>query len=92
VPPSAHTKRDLLPSVAFATISLPAFVPSFPPSKRPNERAAVPPQSSESQSSRADLKDAIFTHVDNDTYISHGAITEAEGKPKVIEVTYHRVK
>jgi hypothetical protein len=38
------------------------------------------------------LKDAILTRVDNDTYISHGDITDADGKPKAIEVTYHRVK
>jgi hypothetical protein len=38
------------------------------------------------------LKDAILTHVDSDTYISHGDITDANGQPKVIEVTYHRVK
>jgi hypothetical protein len=38
------------------------------------------------------LKDAILTHVDADTYISHGDITDANGQPKVIEVTYHRVK
>jgi hypothetical protein len=39
-----------------------------------------------------ELKDAILTRVDNDTYISHGDITDADGKPKAIEVTYHRVK
>jgi hypothetical protein len=38
------------------------------------------------------LKDAILTHPDADTYISHGDITDADGKPRVIEVTYHRVK
>ncbi len=38
------------------------------------------------------LKDAILTHADADTYISHGDITDANGQPKVIEVTYHRVK
>jgi hypothetical protein len=38
------------------------------------------------------LKDAILTHVDADTYISHGDITDANGQPNVIEVTYHRVK
>jgi hypothetical protein len=38
------------------------------------------------------LKDAILTRVDNDTYISHGDIIDADGKPKSIEVTYHRVK
>jgi hypothetical protein len=38
------------------------------------------------------LKDAIVTHVDKDTYVSHGDITDADGKPKAIEVTYHRVK
>jgi hypothetical protein len=38
------------------------------------------------------LKDAILTHPDSDTYISHGDITDADGKPKAIEVTYHRVK
>lgn len=38
------------------------------------------------------LKDAILTHVDNDTYISHGDITGADGKSQMIEVTYHRVK
>jgi len=38
-----------------------------------------------------ELKDAILTRVDNDTYISHGDITDAEGKAKAIEVTYHRV-
>jgi hypothetical protein len=38
------------------------------------------------------LKDAILTHADADTYISHGDITDASGQPKVIEVTYHRVK
>jgi len=38
------------------------------------------------------LKDAIITRVDNDTYVSHGDITDADGKPKSIEVTYHRVK
>jgi hypothetical protein len=38
------------------------------------------------------LKDAILTHSDSDTYISHGDITDANGKPKSIEVTYHRVK
>jgi len=37
------------------------------------------------------LKDAILTHSD-DTYISHGDITAADGKPASIEVTYHRVK
>jgi len=36
------------------------------------------------------LKDAILTRVDGDTYISHGDITDADGKPKAIEVTYHR--
>jgi hypothetical protein len=38
------------------------------------------------------LKDAILTHSDADTYISHGDITDGDGKPKAIEVTYHRVK
>ena len=38
------------------------------------------------------LKDAILTRVDGDTYISHSDITDADGKPKVIEVTYRRVK
>ena len=38
------------------------------------------------------LKDAILTRVDGDTYISHGDITDADGKPKAIEVTYHRVR
>jgi Domain of unknown function (DUF6265) len=38
------------------------------------------------------LKDAILTRVDNDTYISHGDITGDDGKPTVIEITYHRVK
>jgi len=38
------------------------------------------------------LKDAILTHADAETYISHGDITDADGKPKSIEVTYHRVK
>jgi hypothetical protein len=38
------------------------------------------------------LKDAILTHNADDTYISHGDITGADGKPTVIEVTYHRVK
>jgi hypothetical protein len=38
------------------------------------------------------LKDAILTRVDGDTYISRGDITDADGKPKAIEVTYHRVK
>ena len=38
------------------------------------------------------LKDAIITHPDADTYVSHGDITDADGKPKSIEVTYHRVK
>jgi hypothetical protein len=38
------------------------------------------------------LKDAILTRVDNDTYISHGDITDPDGKPKSIEITYHRVK
>jgi Domain of unknown function (DUF6265) len=38
------------------------------------------------------LKDAILTHADTDTYISHGDITDADGKPKSIEVTYHRTK
>jgi len=38
------------------------------------------------------LKDAILTHRDADTYISHGDITDADGKSKAIEVTYHRVK
>jgi len=38
------------------------------------------------------LKDAILTRVDGDTYISHGNITDADGKPKAIEVTYHRMK
>jgi hypothetical protein len=38
------------------------------------------------------LKDAILTRVDGDTYISHGDITDADGKSKAIEVTYHRVK
>ena len=38
------------------------------------------------------LKDAILTHAETDTYTSHGDITDADGKPKIIEVTYHRVK
>jgi hypothetical protein len=38
------------------------------------------------------LKDAILTKVSPDAYISHGDITDANGQPKVIEVTYHRVK
>jgi hypothetical protein len=38
------------------------------------------------------LKDAILTHNADDTYTSHGDITGADGKPTVIEVTYHRVK
>lgn len=38
------------------------------------------------------LKDAIFTHNPDDSYISHGDITGADGKPAVIEVAYHRVK
>src|SRR5713226_8296914 len=38
------------------------------------------------------LKDVILTHADADTYTSHGDITDADGKPKVIEVIYHRMK
>ncbi len=38
------------------------------------------------------LKDAILTHPDADSYISHGDITGANGKSQAIEVTYHRVK
>lgn len=38
------------------------------------------------------LKDAILTHTGDDSYTSHGDITGADGKPAVIEVTYHRVK
>ena len=38
------------------------------------------------------LKDAILTHNADDSYTSHGDITGADGKPAVIEVTYHRVK
>jgi len=38
------------------------------------------------------LRDALLTRVDGDTYISHGDITEADGKPNAIEVTYHLVK
>ncbi|PYT93036.1 MAG: hypothetical protein DMG36_11930 [Acidobacteria bacterium] len=38
------------------------------------------------------LKDAILTRNADDTYTSHGDITGADGKPTVIEVTYHRVK
>ena len=38
------------------------------------------------------LKDAILTHHSDDTYTSHGDLTGADGKPTVIEVTYHRVK
>lgn len=38
------------------------------------------------------LKDAILTHHADDSYTSHGDITGADGKPAVIEVTYHRVK
>lgn len=38
------------------------------------------------------LKDAILTVVDDDHYVSHGDITGSDGKPAVIEVTYHRVK
>jgi hypothetical protein len=38
------------------------------------------------------LKDAILTRVDGDTYISRSDIADADGKPKAIEVTYHRVK
>jgi hypothetical protein len=38
------------------------------------------------------LKDAILTNVDADHYISHGDITGSDGKPAVIEVSYHRVK
>src|SRR5215467_1365526 len=38
------------------------------------------------------LKDAILTHNGDDTYTSHGDVTGADGKPAVIEVTYHRVK
>lgn len=38
------------------------------------------------------LKDAILTHNADDSYISHGDIRGADGKPAVIEVSYHRVK
>lgn len=38
------------------------------------------------------LKDATLTVVDADHYVSHGDITGSDGKPAVIEVTYHRVK
>jgi|SRR5690242_17229514 len=38
------------------------------------------------------LKDAILTYHADDSYTSHGDITGADGKPAVIEVTYHRVK
>ena len=38
------------------------------------------------------LKDAIITHNADDSYTLHGDITGADGKPSVIEVTYHRVK
>ena len=38
------------------------------------------------------LKDAIITHGADDTYTSHGDITDSTGKPASIEVTYHRVK
>jgi hypothetical protein len=39
-----------------------------------------------------ELKDAILTRVDTDTYISHGDIAGNDGKPQVVEVTYHRLK
>jgi Domain of unknown function (DUF6265) len=38
------------------------------------------------------LKDAIITHGADDSYISHGDITDSNGKPASIEVAYHRVK
>jgi hypothetical protein len=38
------------------------------------------------------LKDAILTVTDADHYTSHGDLTDASGKPVVIEVAYHRVK
>lgn len=38
------------------------------------------------------LKDAILTHNTDDSYTSHGDLTGADGKPAVIEVTYHRLK
>ena len=38
------------------------------------------------------LKDAIITHNADDSYISHGDLTGADGKPSVIEVIYHRMK
>lgn len=38
------------------------------------------------------LKDFILTHADADTYTSHGDLTDADGKPKTIEVTYHRLR
>lgn len=38
------------------------------------------------------LKDAILTRNADDGYTSHGDITGADGKPAVIEVTYHRAK
>ena len=38
------------------------------------------------------LKDAIIAHNADDSYTSHGDLTGADGKPSVIEITYHRVK
>ena len=38
------------------------------------------------------LKDAILTHNADDSYTSHWDLTGADGKPAVIEVTFHRVK
>lgn len=38
------------------------------------------------------LKDAILTHNADDSYTSHWDLTGADGKPAVIEVTFHRVE
>lgn len=38
------------------------------------------------------LKDAILTHNADDSYTSHWDLTGDDGKPAVIEVTFHRVK
>ncbi len=54
------------------------------------QRLGAPEDRMQTGGGNVERGDAIFTHAD--TYTSHGDITDADGKPKVIEVTYYRVK
>jgi hypothetical protein len=101
LPPQRHRKNDRHFTIRETPGGIEFYFRHFSPEPKPweeNEAYHLNLTRSEGGVFRFDnpvvnqLKDAIRTRVDDHTYISHGDITDADGKPKAIEVTYHRVK